>query len=204
MLGIVILYRPDGKDLTRKAGLTVRTSCRDALIDAAESIVVEEGAARLTLDAVAERANVSKGGLLYHFPNKDALLEAMLARLIEQIHVRRSTAFETTPEGPARELVAEVRAHLDSPGDCGRLGVALLAALANDPKLVSGFTELNSKVFDTLRSMPGSFERKLLVVLAAKGLFFMELLQVTPLTPEQRKRLVDELMTVAEEVCQPQ
>lgn len=178
-----------------------RVSCRDALLDAAESIVVEEGSARLTLDAVADRAHVSKGGLLYHFPSKDALLEGMLGRLIAQIHERRMVAYAGTPDGPAKDLQAEVRAHLDSPEAQCRVGVALLAALANDPTLMKGLAELNREVFANLEAQPGRFERKLLVLLAAKGLFFMELLQVTPLTAEQRQRLVDELMTVAEEVC---
>ncbi|MCL4694718.1 MAG: TetR/AcrR family transcriptional regulator, partial [Candidatus Hydrogenedentes bacterium] len=54
-----------------------RPSCNDLLLDSAEAVVVEGGPSRLTLDAVAEKAGVSKGGLLYHFPTKDALVEAM-------------------------------------------------------------------------------------------------------------------------------
>ena len=40
------------------------------------------GAAHLTLDAVACKAGVSKGGLIHNFPTKDALLEAMVVRLL--------------------------------------------------------------------------------------------------------------------------
>lgn len=57
-----------------------RPSSRERILDAASELVRELGAARLTLDAVAERAKLSKGGLLYNFPNKDALLLAMLGR----------------------------------------------------------------------------------------------------------------------------
>ena len=45
---------------------------RDRILEAAERVVAEVGAARLTLDVVAQAAGVSKGGLLYHFPSKRA------------------------------------------------------------------------------------------------------------------------------------
>ncbi|MFF4235157.1 TetR/AcrR family transcriptional regulator [Actinomadura geliboluensis] len=57
---------------------------KDALLDAAEAVLSEQGTQALTLIAVADRAGVSKGGLLYHFPTKEALVRAMVARVIEE------------------------------------------------------------------------------------------------------------------------
>jgi AcrR family transcriptional regulator len=51
-------------------------------LDAAEQLLAEQGAPCLTLSAVAERAGVSKGGLLYHFNTKEALIKGMIERLI--------------------------------------------------------------------------------------------------------------------------
>ncbi|AWB90787.1 TetR/AcrR family transcriptional regulator [Aeromicrobium chenweiae] len=59
-------------------------STRDRLIDAFETLLVFAGSRSATLDAVAAEAHVSKGGLLYHFHSKDALVEGMLTRLREQ------------------------------------------------------------------------------------------------------------------------
>src|SRR3954470_23063844 len=59
-----------------------RANSRDRILDAAGEIVGEVGAGKLTLDAVAQRAGLSKGGLLYNFPSKDALLSGMLERMI--------------------------------------------------------------------------------------------------------------------------
>ncbi|MCK2212808.1 TetR/AcrR family transcriptional regulator [Actinomadura sp. ATCC 31491] len=56
---------------------------RDELLDAAEDILCDQGSAALTLNAVADRAGVSKGGLLYHFNSKEALIKGMVERLIE-------------------------------------------------------------------------------------------------------------------------
>ncbi|MBE3012402.1 TetR family transcriptional regulator [Microbispora sp. NEAU-D428] len=58
-----------------------RPSSKDRLLDAAAEVLLAEGAESLTLDAVARRAGVSKGGLFYHFPTKQALVAAMVERL---------------------------------------------------------------------------------------------------------------------------
>ncbi|MEU0565770.1 TetR/AcrR family transcriptional regulator [Nonomuraea sp. NPDC005983] len=57
---------------------------REELLDAAEDLLCDQGSAALTLAAVADRAGVSKGGLLYHFSTKEALIKAMVERLIDE------------------------------------------------------------------------------------------------------------------------
>lgn len=54
---------------------------RDLILDALETLLLEGGSSAATLEAVAARAGVSKGGLLYHFGSKEALYEGFLARL---------------------------------------------------------------------------------------------------------------------------
>ena len=55
---------------------------RDRLLDSAEAVLAERGTHGLTLAAVAAHAGVSKGGLLYHYASKDALITALIERLI--------------------------------------------------------------------------------------------------------------------------
>ncbi|GAA3441866.1 TetR/AcrR family transcriptional regulator [Planomonospora venezuelensis] len=57
---------------------------REELLDAAEDLLADQGSSALTLAAVAERAGCSKGGLLYHFSTKEALIKGMVERLIEE------------------------------------------------------------------------------------------------------------------------
>ena len=62
---------------------------RRSLLEHAARCAVEQGLASLTLQAVADAASVTKGGLLHHFPSKQALIEAvfedMLGKLDEEI-----------------------------------------------------------------------------------------------------------------------
>ncbi len=51
---------------------------RRALIDCAARLATECGLQAVTVQAVADAAGVTKGGLFHHFPNKQALIEAVL------------------------------------------------------------------------------------------------------------------------------
>lgn len=68
----------------RNAGTRGPGSTRDRVLDAYETLLIEQGPGGATLDAVAAVAEVSKGGLLYHFSSKEALVSGLLARLRER------------------------------------------------------------------------------------------------------------------------
>ena len=80
-----------------------RKSSREKILDAAAELVSDIGSGRLTLDAVAERAGLSKGGLLYNFPNKDALLQAMIQRIIDEVSLEKEALRRHAPPGPNLE-----------------------------------------------------------------------------------------------------
>jgi AcrR family transcriptional regulator len=58
---------------------------REQLLNAAVRVILERGAGNLTLEAVCEVAHVSKGGLLYYFDGKAALLSALVDYLAERL-----------------------------------------------------------------------------------------------------------------------
>ena len=55
---------------------------RRNLLDCAAKLAAEQGVAALSVQAVADAAGVTKGGLFHHFPSKQALLEAVMADLL--------------------------------------------------------------------------------------------------------------------------
>src|SRR5690625_3428562 len=55
----------------------VATDTKTLLLQSTSRIISEKGFGKLTLDAVCKEAGVSKGGLLYHFPNKKALIQGL-------------------------------------------------------------------------------------------------------------------------------
>ncbi|RVC42866.1 TetR/AcrR family transcriptional regulator, partial [Mesorhizobium sp. M4A.F.Ca.ET.090.04.2.1] len=57
---------------------TRRANSRDRILAAAADVARETGPGSLSLDAVASRAGVSKGGLLYNFPTKAKLMQSLV------------------------------------------------------------------------------------------------------------------------------
>jgi AcrR family transcriptional regulator len=83
---------------------------RDELLDAAEDLLCDQGSSALTLAAVADRAGVSKGGLLYHYGTKEALIKGMVERLIEDFdQLMGAQSGETYTERYLHATLAAVR-----------------------------------------------------------------------------------------------
>ena len=179
--------------------MSPRASSYDVIVDAAENVVVEAGASHMTLDAVAARAGVSKGGLLHHFPTKEALLEAMIGRLIEKREESRRKILNDLPDSPTRELKAYVLAALARDRKVDRVGAPILAALAHNPKLAQPIREIIKKRYAEFVSKGVKFERAVIFALATDGLLFHEVVSLSPFTEEQRSRVVEELLRMIDE-----
>lgn len=163
-------------------GRTHSNDVRNLLLDAAEAVVVRQGIANLTLDAVAAEAGMSKGGLLHHFPNKDRLVEAMVQRSADSWRQCYTEAYEQSPEGPGR-MARGLLNHCVSKGwtdQLRRSSSAVFAALAHNPSLIepmrAAYTELYQRVAED-QLPPGVGEA---VVAAVDGLWLDWVLGLVP------------------------
>lgn len=170
----------------------VRPSGRSEILEAAERVVIRDGAGHLTIDAVAAEAALSKGGVLYHFPNKSALLEAMLVRLLDRYEARRAEVLKTLGTSEQKcALSAELMAGLtdDSAEKERQVGAAILAVLANEPALIDRGRAFHEQRFARCcGGIPFQADRAV-ALLALDGLKLLELLQLSPFSPSQREAI---------------
>ena len=173
---------------------------RDAILDAAADLVREKGAAHLTLDAVSARAKVSKGGLLYHFQTKEALLQGMVSRLEETLTSARKLQFAKLDRSPARTL----KAHIHSMEALWQkkvkpIAAALLAAGSHDPRLLEAAKQYHESIIRDAEAAGISPAFARIAVCALKGLLLSELLGTATYTRQQRKAFIDELIRLVDE-----
>jgi AcrR family transcriptional regulator len=175
------------------------SALRERILEAADRVARERGVANLTLDLVAEQAQVSKGGLLYHFTTKEALLAGMIDRSLDRYREFLRAAVEQNGEDYRGYLKASITARkdCDEGSECSR---AFFAAAANFPQMPERAREDVRSHFDRLRSDPERFEGAALLSLAIDGLHFLELLQLSPLTSDERESLVKRLFELADKV----
>jgi AcrR family transcriptional regulator len=174
-------------------------NARESIIDAAEDTVIEVGARHLTLDAVAAKAGVSKGGLIYHFSNKEALLDAMLSRRLKRIEENRQNTRATLQEGPRSEIIAYVLSSLEQDSKTRKLSVALLAAVAHDPQLLVPYREEYRRLLEEFSKEGVRFKRAAAIMLAVDGMRLMELLSMTPFTAKERNDVIEEIIALAKD-----
>lgn len=91
---------------------TVRQAQKDAtrelLLEAATTLLADEGYAALRVAAVAQKAGVSLGGMLHHFPTKEAMVLAVIERLSARVaHIAEQDAMRDSERGDILKLMAE-------------------------------------------------------------------------------------------------
>lgn len=165
----------------------------EELLHAAHNVVVRDGVTRLTLDLVAREAGVSKGAVLYYFPTKNALIGQMLHTWMDCHQRDWHAAIEEQPEGPGRKTRALLSLIAAPDAMDERGGAGMLAAIANDPELLS-----------ILREKIGDWQGQLadddidpvvahLVRFVMDGVKFSEIMGINPPNNETRQLLVSYL-----------
>lgn len=169
-------------------------SLRERVLDAAENIVSRQGAGFLTLDAVAAGAKVSKGGMLYHFKSKEALLEGLLDRALSSYGDRVASLMEAMP-GSASEKLG--RAHivdgLNNKQLESGLATTLIAAAAYSPQLLAPAREAITDGLKSIESLEKDIPMARIFWFAVQGMNLLNIFGVSPLTTRQadslRKRI---------------
>ena len=167
-----------------------RKSKRDQLLAAALSVVRRDGTDALTLDAVAAAAGVSKGGLLYHFDSKEALVRGLVELLVQGFDAQLQHHDDGTP-GSFTRAYLEATVHPAPGADDATAG--LLAAVALAPHLL-----------EPLRAQYRTWAKRLdadridvvdawVVRLATDGLWMAELLGFEPPPRARRAQVIERL-----------
>ncbi len=185
------LYRPDGI-----LGFRMSTS-KDRILDAAERVVLRDGAAHLTLDAVAHEAALSKGGLLYNFRTKEELIQAMVERLSNRFQADVVGKAEMDSAGPGRHTRAYVDACFPAPtalsGPSDHVAVALLAAVATNPLLLEPLRREAKNTHSLLLQDGIDPVLATIVRLATDGMWMADLFGVNTLDQQTRNQVIDRL-----------
>lgn len=154
-------------------------STRENIIDAAMAVVREQGVGKLTLDAAAKMAGLSKGGVLYHFKSKDDLISGMVQRMIESCESLSLEYYEAEADGPYRYARALVRTTFDPRGPASDpIGGALLAAVGVNPELLAPFHEKFQEWMEQVESDSPDPALSGLICLALDGYVFDRMLNL--------------------------
>jgi AcrR family transcriptional regulator len=171
------------------------------ILNAAERIVQARGVPALTLDGAAREAGVSKGGLLYHFGTKEALLMALLQRLADQIERDFEALVAVQPEGQGRVVRACLAWGFDQQDMCqghDRAAAVFLAAFHHDPVLLDPVRRVVARIRAETLSDGTPMGAALAVMTASDGLFMARVFRLYEPTPAELAALRAQLAGLLE------
>ncbi|RDI48359.1 TetR/AcrR family transcriptional regulator [Nocardia mexicana] len=177
------------------------TTTRDRILDALETLLLDKGMSQVTLESVAAAAGVSKGGLLYHFKSKDALLAGLVRRLGERAEEQLSSA---VAQGKS---IAEWYLQTPSPDDdTDALEIALFRSMVAAMRTVDAphddrDDEVQRALIDTMDAWGTGLDREIddpvdadIIRLVGDGVYLRALLGLPPVDPERYRAVVSRLL----------
>ena len=178
-----------------------RASTRDLILDAAERVVARDGARRLTIDAVVKESGYSKGGVLYNFPSKLALIKGMVGRMVDSHTQRHEAALaeaeaeDRSPlEAMARALVCKEGREVDR-----QVSMGLLAAAAENPELIDPIRDAIARMRGDILAHAPDPQLASIMLLAADGLHFSDILGLDILSDDEREAIEARLIALVSE-----
>jgi len=169
------------------------------VLDAAERVVARDGAARLTLDAVAIEAGISKASVLYDYKSKQALIAAVVERAVaadNQFNQAVTAGLGDVANAAVRGRI--VAAANPLPEDFRPVALNLCAALAQDSALRKVIQQNQSAVIDRIMSSSVNPRGALLAYLALEGLKLLEALDYHNWPQAERDRILREINWLAD------
>lgn len=147
---------------------------RERVLDAFEALLLSDGERAATLDAVARAAEVSKGGLLYHFGSKDELAAAMIARLA-RLADEDVAQIRAAPEGPV-EYYLRTSVMMNDALDRAIIAVSRLAQ-GGSSTAIEALHRMREESAEAIRPHVSDQAALDLVMLLSDGLFFNNTLE---------------------------
>lgn len=170
-----------------------RISKKAQILEAAAQLIHDEGIERLTLEAAARKAGVSKGGLLYHFPSKAVLIKELVLHMIDVYkgNVKQGVQ-EDLPKGRwTRAFITET--FRQSLGN-REMSAGMMAAQAVNPNLLQPLQEAYAEWQARIENDGLDKVQATILRLAVDGLWFSEIFGLAPLESDFRQQVLEALL----------
>lgn len=167
------------------------------MLSIAETIIIERGAAALTVSTLADAAGITKGGVQSCFATKELLIRALLDRWLEEEEER----FQHLLQG-GKTLAERVIAHAKVTQDGGvgnARSASILIALLQSPRYLDICQDWYQKRFNGLEKQYSSEPQLLVALLAIEGAYFLRYFGLYKMSPALWDRSFQEIQTLLSE-----
>lgn len=172
------------------------------ILDAVERLVCLEGTRKLTIDAVAAEAGMSKGGVLYNFRSKHELLLGVIRRVVCDVRKRTYALSDKLKEqGVACPiLAASFQIYKDYREKTAPK--ALFALAAQEPDLVAEFQEMSTEFGQAVSNEISDPVLGHMCLLIIDGLYYRQALDIENYGTGEIDELIDRVLEITSKNAQ--
>lgn len=163
---------------------------RQLILNTAIQYILENDLNSLTLDGIAQKASISKGGLLYHFKNKNELQLAVAEEIINEF----LEAYETIVEqerGAGKHIRAFILASQQDLHAGARFNVAIQIMQNSNTNITEMYECLMN---DLLQENDIDASTVQLIRLTIDGLYYSRLLNILPVSDRVTDEVIEKLL----------
>ncbi|WP_042350635.1 TetR/AcrR family transcriptional regulator [Bacillus massiliigorillae] len=168
-----------------------KQTTRKRILEAAYYIIKTFGISRLTIDVVCKEAGLSKGGFLYHFPSKEALIKGMIDDMYGQYVVEIEDEIAADSNDIGKNARAYLKVTFLNEENEFQLSAGVLAALVNTPSQLEPVRDIYKDWQDKMENDNIDPAIATICRLASDGLWYADLFNFAPLKdPDLRQRVL--------------
>lgn len=176
-----------------------RSSNRDALLDALEAVMTEGGVHHVTLDDVAARAGVTKGGLIYHFKSKEALLLGLVNRMRARLEAHCVHPDADPQQSVKKFLISRIDYAFHLSEREKKLMASLLVAASTYPSLLGPVQHMYDSGVKNLAQVHDRAGVALSVWTTLDGFVLLEMLNIRHFSEQEKQQMQSALVALVEQ-----
>jgi len=184
-------YRPDG--IVNMSG----TETKVLILKSAMDIIQNDGIGSLTLEKVSKKAKISKGGLLYHFPTKESILNEIFANMLTKFEEKLNISLLTDHSN--EWSVNYMKSTLEDLLDTQYQTSGLILALATQPALMELLRNKYKEWDKQMNKSKSNSDISKILRYAADGIWFCEILGLSKLSKKEKSKLLEQAKILSEE-----
>ncbi len=176
-----------------------KDNSRAQLMTCMMSIVRDEGAGALTYDNLVAKSGLTRGGILYHFPNKESMLRALVEHYVLQELDKVKNRWEQHGITADGLLKAEIECALEADEKEQEISNSLLPVITQNPAMMREIKGIVEGRYVVLDEASIGFEKAAIVLLVIDAFEMSNAFGFTLLSDEDRKKVLRFLSTIVEE-----
>lgn len=175
-----------------------KDNARDRLINCMMDIVRDEGAAALTYDNLVTKSGLTRGGILYHFPSKEAMLKGLVDHFLEQEWGKVEKRWEKNGKTPDGLLKAELECAIEADDKDQQISTSLLPVVIQNPAMMKEIQHIVEERYKNLDQASVGFEKAAIILLVIDAFEMSKAFGFTLLSEKKRKKILNLLCKLVE------